>query len=177
MAAWYWPVHWESSPARLVRRSRRLHTAWLRQILPHNLLCVADSSCQQHLGDVVCVQTGDVLLVCRSQLLLRLDNLNVVGHARGKAVLRLRQRLLRKVEPGTRDLHLLGRSLQVKQRILDILFDSAAQVVDLRLSLLEEGLRLDYIRFNAAALKNRNCQSRCRRPGGCQEFGVKPRTP
>ncbi len=118
----------------------------------------------KNLCDVVAVKAGDVLLIGRSQLLLRLDHFHVIGDAGGKAVLRLHQRLLRKVQSGLRDLHLFGSGLQIQQSILNVLLNTASQVVDLRLTLLEDRSGLLNVGLDFAALKNRNRQRRCRRP-------------
>ena len=67
---------------------------------------------------------ADVLIVRRCQLLLRLNHFYVVGDARGEAILRLGDRLLRKVQAGPRDLDLLRGRFQIQQCVLDLLLDA-----------------------------------------------------
>src|SRR5260370_17083785 len=67
------------------------------QISLNPLLPVSDGVCQLYFGQVVRIETLDVTLMGTGHRLLRLDNFEIVRHARAKAVLRLRQCLFRQV--------------------------------------------------------------------------------
>ena len=101
-------------------------------------------------------RAGDVLIVGRGQLLLRLNHFDVVGHAGGEAVLRLRQGLLRKIKTGLGDLDLLRGGIQIQDGILHFLLDARLEVVNLRLALLQHGIGLLHVSPHLSALENGN---------------------
>ena len=101
------------------------------QILSYALFRIAHGSHQFDLGEVVSVEAGNIAFVSRSHAFLGLDDFQVVGHSRGKAVTGLDKSLLRQVHGAERDLYLLVGCHDIQQSRTNLVFYLAAQVFQL----------------------------------------------
>ena len=94
-----------------------------------------------------------------SDRFLRLDNLQVIGDSCRESILRLCQGLLCEIDGAACDFDLLGGCIQIKQRGSDFVVDLAAQIAQLRASLLQLGISFEHISVDTIAGKNRNTEA------------------
>ena len=103
----------------------------ISQILSNVFLGIAHGPRQRKLRVDVAGNGKNVVLLRAGEFVLGGDHFNVVGRARLKTILRQFEFALRQVLPflGHRDL--LGRGLQIQQRLANVLFNAAAQIGNL----------------------------------------------
>ena len=96
----------------------------------------------------------NVVLLCARKLVLSRDHFHVVGRARLKTIPREFKFPLRQILPFLGDCDLFGRGLEIQQRLLDVLFNAAAQIRNLIVDAFNPAGKL--LRLAAAiAIKNR----------------------
>src|ERR1700758_4193816 len=75
------------------------------EVFLHGPLAATQGTNKRNLREVVAVQTGNVLLVCAGDCLLRLHDLYCVCNPRTEAISGLCQCLIRQVDAATRNIH------------------------------------------------------------------------
>src|ERR1035438_2397107 len=135
------------------------------QIFFDAMLGVADSVRQFNLREIVGVKTLNVSFVCAGNRLLRLDHFQVVCHPCGKAILRLREFLLRQIDGTTRDCNLIGGSVQIEQGGANFVIDAASQISQLRTRLLQLRVSLENLTVSSIAGEDRDVDTPIHLPG------------
>lgn len=85
------------------------------------------------------VDGGDVVVICLDNSLFGLHQLYRIRDTLAEAVAGLFQSLMRQIEIAFRNFNLIGRGVQVNERLAHVLIDLAAQVFELCLPLAKYG--------------------------------------
>jgi hypothetical protein len=93
------------------------------------------------------------MCICGRDRLLRLHDLDVVGHARREPVARLDQRLIGEIEIISRHRYLIGCRPNIQKSRANLVLDLPAQVRQFILALLQRGPGLDDVRLDSPAVK------------------------
>ena len=104
------------------------------------------------------VQARNVALIGSRHRFLRLDDFQIIRHARRETVFGLIERLLRQVDRTASRLDLIGRGCQIKQRAPHLEVNPSPQILYLGPGLPQGRFRLQNVRVHFAALKDRNPQ-------------------
>src|ERR1700681_473504 len=142
------------------------------RILFDAMLCVADSVGQFDFREVVGVKTLNVTFMSAGNRLLRLHHFQIVGDPCGETILRLSECLLRQIDRTTCHGHLLGGSVQVEQGGADLIVDTAAKVSQLRTSLLQLSISLEYVTVSPIAGEDGDVNSGIHLPGTIRLGGI-----
>src|SRR5215467_14346303 len=101
------------------------------------------------LGNVVAVQARDVLVVGACQRLLRLNDLNAVGHAGEETFSRSREVFVRQIDVFMSDRNLLFCRVDIQERGTNVIVNLTANILGLRFPLSESRLGLRDVALDA----------------------------